>query len=434
LTGIGVIGTQHLGHHDEKLAGNYVNVNYNNPSALQGQQYAPPLGGQYLGSQIPPNPPLGVYNQQYGLHHNVHPQVPQVAPNPVSPWSAVPDVSRRPFEQIHPPVNNIHQQTVPQQSPWGQQPQNVTPWYASSQNIVEPGWKESPVPEPIPNVVAQTDEPQTHVAHEQIHVLQQQAAQQQQAPVPIAEPKPVPVPELAHAPPAEPAPAPEPVHSPPVAKAETISQPAPTTKTRSKSGTQRSPNKPIPAPQAPAPPPASAPPAQVTSPSPPPQPKAWSTGDDAKLNPPMSLREIQEAEAKKAETRKTAERERSARAAEAPAKEEVQTFTTSWGLPTSQAGSARPVTGKDSNGGGASATSATGAGSTNPPAVWTNTAKAPVVKKTMKEIQEEEEKRKKQQQLAAAKEQTIAAAAAAAAAPVRTGYAATTTKVSFIHF
>ena len=52
-------------------------------------------------------------------------------------------------------------------------------------------------------------------------------------------------------------------------------------------------------------------------------------------------------------------------------------------------------------------------------AVWTNAAKAPVVKKTMKEIQEEEEKRKK---LAKDKE-TVAAAAA------RRAYADTTNKV-----
>ena len=53
------------------------------------------------------------------------------------------------------------------------------------------------------------------------------------------------------------------------------------------------------------------------------------------------------------------------------------------------------------------------------PVVWTNAAKAPVAKKTMKEIQEEEEKRKK---LAAKEKESMAAAA-------RRAYAESTSKV-----
>ena len=57
------------------------------------------------------------------------------------------------------------------------------------------------------------------------------------------------------------------------------------------------------------------------------------------------------------------------------------------------------------------------------PAVWTNAAKTPVTKKTMKEIQEEEERKRK---LAKEKEKESIAVAA------RRGYADTTTKVSIM--
>ncbi|KAF8807684.1 hypothetical protein BYT27DRAFT_7189775 [Phlegmacium glaucopus] len=131
----------------------------------------------------------------------------------------------------------------------------------------------------------------------------------------------------------------------------------------------------------------------------------------------VSLREIQEAEAKQLESRKTAERERererSARVI-AEAKEDIQPFTASWGLPTSQAGSrsnslairetpAVPVL---------SATAA----------VWTTPSlKQPAIKKTMKEIQEEEEKHKKH----ISKEAIMTASA-------KRGYADSTTKLAAI--
>lgn len=175
---------------------------------------------------------------------------------------------------------------------------------------------------------------------------------------------------------------------------------------------------------APAPVPAPAPlvPAKPPSPPPPAEPKAaWGVVDDSqKARPagaPLNLREIQEAEARKLEARKTAERERerAARAAAAAAPpEEFQSFTTTWGLPTSQVGAARtPASVKESP-----VLSSTTASSPNTPA-WTNTAKAPVAKKSVKEIQEEEERRKKQ---ALKEKETVAAAA-------RRAYAETTTKV-----
>ncbi|KAJ3516789.1 hypothetical protein NLJ89_g912 [Agrocybe chaxingu] len=142
---------------------------------------------------------------------------------------------------------------------------------------------------------------------------------------------------------------------------------------------------------------------------------AWAIEEEGKKKkrgpgPTISLREIQEAEAKKLEGRKAAEREkeRIARASSTEAKEDAQPFTTSWGLPTSQTG----------------ARSATIRETPVPPAppastvpVWTTASKPPVAKKTMKEIQEEEKRKK-----AAAKE------AATPAAPPKRAYAETTTK------
>ncbi|PCH33209.1 hypothetical protein WOLCODRAFT_135000 [Wolfiporia cocos MD-104 SS10] len=145
------------------------------------------------------------------------------------------------------------------------------------------------------------------------------------------------------------------------------------------------------------------------SPVPPVEPKAaWVMDDDSKKgkssSAPLGLREIQEAEMKKAEARKAAERERAARATAAatssPA-EEFQPFTTSWGLPTSQAGAARvSPAAKDAP--------ASSAASPATP-VWTNAAKPQAAKKTMKEIQEEEEEKRRRQ--AAKERETIATAA-----------------------
>ena len=166
---------------------------------------------------------------------------------------------------------------------------------------------------------------------------------------------------------------------------------APTGKSRRK---QASP----PAASVPAQPAAKAPAVPQATPSPkPPSPiapaeskSAWTVEEEKK---PLSLREIQELELKKADARKSAERERE-RAARAAAvstpsvPEDVQTI--SWGLPTSQVGNRTsreaPVS---------SSTNTTAPGTSATPPVWTNVAKAPAVKKTMKEIQEEEEKRKK---------------------------------------
>jgi len=157
---------------------------------------------------------------------------------------------------------------------------------------------------------------------------------------------------------------------------------------------------------------------QPTPVEPPSTPKvAWAKEEDVTKKKAsgisVSLREIQEAEAKKLESRKAAEREkeRSARVT-AEAKEDIQPFTASWGLPTSQAGSrsnSHPIRETPA----VPAPSATSA-------VWTTPSlKRPAVKKTMKEIQEEEEKHKKQ----ISKEAIMAASA-------KRAYADSTAKVS----
>lgn len=151
-------------------------------------------------------------------------------------------------------------------------------------------------------------------------------------------------------------------------------------------------------------------------PSPTPTPKsAWSTEDELKKARPavtLSLREIQEAEAKKAETRKAAEkeRERLARVNAAANPDDSQPFTTSWGLPTSQTGT-RNATSKDTPTSSPMATTSSGP-------VWTNAVTTSATKKSMKEIQEEEERRKK-----AAMKESVASAAS------RRAYAETAFKV-----
>lgn len=166
--------------------------------------------------------------------------------------------------------------------------------------------------------------------------------------------------------------------------------------------------------------PALAPPTSPTeAPVPPVIPKAaWAKEEEGKKKkaavPSISLREIQEAEAKKLESRKAAEREKEKLArvsAVAETKEDTQPFTTSWGLPTSQAGSRASATPREVP------TVPAQSPATTP--VWTTPLKQPTIKKTMKEIQEEEEGRKK---LAALKEASLPV-------PSKRGYAETTTKV-----
>jgi PERQ amino acid-rich with GYF domain-containing protein len=127
---------------------------------------------------------------------------------------------------------------------------------------------------------------------------------------------------------------------------------------------------------------------------------AWTKDDDVKgkkttTTTSISLRAIQEAEARKQQSLKGIEREKEKIRAgiTTEVKEDSQPFTTSWGLPTSQAG-ARSNTYPPSKDVPPLSAPTTQASPASP--VWTATVKTPVVKKSMKEIQEEEEKRKKQ--------------------------------------
>lgn len=121
---------------------------------------------------------------------------------------------------------------------------------------------------------------------------------------------------------------------------------------------------------------------------------AWAKEEEGKRKkgstPSLNIREIQEAEVKKMESRKAAERQkdRSARATSTiDIKEDHQPFTTSWGLPTSQAGARGNIATREPLVATAQTTPSTH--------VWTTPLKQPIAKKTMKEIQEEEETRKK---------------------------------------
>lgn len=124
---------------------------------------------------------------------------------------------------------------------------------------------------------------------------------------------------------------------------------------------------------------------------------AWSKDDDGKgkkgTTTSISLRAIQEAEAKKQQILKASEREKkeTTRANVTPEfKEDLQPFMGSWGLPTSQTAARGNIIIPTKDVPAQSAMQATHA-----VPVWTTTSKTPVIKKAMKEIQEEEEKRKR---------------------------------------
>jgi len=136
------------------------------------------------------------------------------------------------------------------------------------------------------------------------------------------------------------------------------------------------------------------PPSGDSAPVPVVQKVAWAKEEEGKRKkgssiPSLNIREIQEAEVRKIESRKAAERQkdRSARATSAiDIKEDHQPFTTSWGLPTSQAGARGNIATREP---------LVATAQTPPPThVWTTSLKQPIAKKTMKEIQEEETRKK----------------------------------------
>ncbi|KAJ7480189.1 hypothetical protein B0H11DRAFT_2280849 [Mycena galericulata] len=376
-------------------------------------EVAPNNFPEFLGSPQVDGPPFGP-GQQYSHLHSA-PYTPQspvaaptlfgqpaksIAPQPPaqnsglptqSPWGAVPDSAsaRRSatFDSVRPAAHSVIN-TVPttplQTSPWGTavQASEPSPWFAASHGVVdEHNWKEERGHSLTFSNLGQHNQQFTSVPAE----------------VPSAPPvadeatQPVEIPD-AEVPAKPAAAAPQRTKVRPKSTAQTVAQPpiAPTTPS-------------IPAAES-----------TISVPSGPPK-AAWTKEEEAKKPKPsgvtLSLREIQDAEAKKADARKVAERDRdrAARASSstAPVPEEAQPFTASWGLPTSQAG-VRAAPAKET-----AAASPTAGGT---PAVWTNATKPTATKKTMKEIQEEEEKRKK-----LASKETAAAAA-------RRAYAESTSK------
>ncbi|KAJ7630500.1 hypothetical protein FB45DRAFT_833102 [Roridomyces roridus] len=300
-----------------------------------------------------------------------------------SPWGTVPDstVTQRalPLDTVQPHVNNVLNNgptaAPAQASPWGTttQTKEPSPWFAASHGVIdEQSWKEEPSHSLTFSNLGQHNQQFTTIPDEP-------------APVEVAAP-PTPAPEISDL----------------EAPAKPAAAPSQRTKARSKSTTQPV----VPPPVVAVIPSAESTPALLAAPA----KAAWTKEEEKKSKPSgvaLSLRDIQDAEAKKAEARKQAERERErvARTA-APAAEEAQPFTASWGLPTSQAG-ARAAAAKET---------ATPSPTTTSAPVWTNATKPNTTKKSMKEIQEEEEKRKK-----LASKETVAAAA-------RRAYAESTSK------
>ncbi|KAI8983348.1 hypothetical protein BD414DRAFT_490651 [Trametes punicea] len=338
-----------------------------------------------------------------------------------SPWltqdNTAPFRRPGPFDSVHPTTHNTFavQPIAPSQSfsrgaPGGM-PTDQSPWHTPVQPSNNDPWGTMGASLTTANL-GQHDEQQRQAE------LQQQSTQvapETAQPEPVAPPMEEAPAQAAASPAAVPAVTSPPEPVPQKTRRKSSAQPAPAPPQLSKVSPISPPKPPSPA--------AAAAAAPAPAPAPAAEPKpAWGIDDEKKAKAPgapLNLREIQEAEAKKLEARRAAERERerAARAAASAQAEDFQPFTTSWGLPTSQAGAR-------SNHNGTKETPAASpfAGASSPaPAtpVWTNATKAPVAKKTMKEIQEEEERRKK---LAAAKEKETMAAAA------RRGYAETTTK------
>ncbi|KAJ6626887.1 hypothetical protein B0H10DRAFT_463165 [Mycena sp. CBHHK59/15] len=387
------LGSQQLPRVDEKA-----HLNYNVGAAAYGpgQQYTHLPANQYVAQQSPVPAP-NVYGQpskpllpQPAIQNSGIPAVPAQ-----SPWGAVPDSSnvRRaaPFDGGRPAaaanvINN--QSTTPQASPWGTTVQNPqarepSPWFAASHGVIDDqNWKEDRGHSLTFSNLGQHNQQFTAVPDDapKAPIVADEATQPLESTDADIAPK-------------LPAVAPQPAKTKTKSAAQVIAQP------------------PVPPSNTALPIVESTPSVAAASPK-----AAWSKEEEAKRPKPsgvsLSLRDIQDAESKKAEARKVAERDRDrtirASSSTATAPEDAQPFTTSWGLPTSQAG-ARPVPGKEA---GASASPTTGGA----PAVWTNSAKPSTTKKSMKEIQEEEEKRKK-----LATKETVAAAA-------RRAYAESTSK------
>lgn len=399
---------------EEKLPSGNANIGFNNYNggynvALESpglsQQYVQSPSANYGISQ--PHQPIASLPNVFGNHaslpKSLPPTQPQVVQNthapapPISPWNTIPDPSIRrqvSYDPSNPKDTSIQNNITAPISHWGPTIQaiphgNDPSWPTAAQGTVDESWKEIPGPNRLT-----------------FSNVGQHNQQQQQLVAPVDNGTNIPeISEQSHRP-----------LLPDTAPSTATPSVAPTgpssSKPRNKSQLAQSQTpsaKPVAQPQQQPPKPPSPPPVQPSKP-------AWSTEEETKKSKPsgisLSLREIQDAEAKKFEARKVAERAaRAAAPAPAPVSDDVQPFTASWGLPTSQAGS-RNVPSKDHSAG----TSSTTPAPVTPP-VWTTAVKPPATKKTMKEIQEEEERRKK----LVVKDTTTAAA--------RRAYAESTSKV-----
>ena len=360
------------------------------------QQYAVPTPVLY---HAPPQPPMQQLPSHYIPPLGATSPLPQAAVSPVntrSPWITHDSTAVRrpdPFGPSHPTSANTipNGQPVPPRISWASPNQAVlpnsvstdqSPWFVASHGVLDDGWKDNAEPSSL-----------TFKNVAQHNQLQQELAIKVESEVNVNSNA---VPERAHQLAAS-----ESVPPPIVAPASSTTPASGPVKSRRKSTAHVHvpTSKQIPAPTQIA--------KSPSSPSLPsaPMKAAWLNDDETKKTKPsqatLSLRDIQDAEAKKNEARKAVERERErqSRGIAVPAAvEELQPFTATWGLPTSQAGARNNTSHKE-------APPATSTPSTS--AVWTNTSKAISAKKSMKEIQEEEEQRKKN-----AVKETVAAAAA----------------------
>ncbi|KAI1786298.1 hypothetical protein LXA43DRAFT_1034392 [Ganoderma leucocontextum] len=344
--------------------------------------------------------------------------------NNQSPWHTQEAPAFRrpgPFDANHPTsANTFVSQLAAASQPFGRVPQgpvqtDQSPWQTPVQPVQNAPWGAQTASLTAANLGQHDEQQRQAELRQQVVKLAPEHASASApgpAPIPAEEPQPQPSAPAAAGPISIAIPSPVDI-APQKPRRKSTAQPAPA-----------APSAPKAAPPAPAPAPTSVPPAKAPSPIPQTEPKAaWAVDDDKKKGAAPTLREIQEAEAKKLEARKVEqrERERAERVARANSQsEEFQSFTTSWGLPTSQAGTRSNSNGPKENPVVASPFNAP-APVSPALAVWTTAAKSPVTKKTMKEIQEEEERKRK---LVKEKEKESMAVAA------RRGYADTTTKVS----
>ncbi|KAI5476636.1 GYF domain containing protein [Pseudohyphozyma bogoriensis] len=353
------------------------------------------------GAPLPSLPATGGWANGYQQPQQQQIPQPQAFSQPQQPFShsPVPDWARL---NSLPLSNSPHlQSALPQQPPQPQQPQGG--W----SSLIGSSLLDLPTAAPSPVVPSPIGPP----------APQQQSVWETPKPVELASPAVLPAPAPA---PVQPASIASPVQAAPVAPTPAAALPSPTAAPASAPASTPAPvpapvsvpvkqPEPEPTPVVEEPAPAPAPAAAATPVTPPPQPSTpapvapWVKEEDATVTRSLSLREIQEAEARQSEARKLAERQALARAqalanvkeAQRLAQEEKESLPSSstWGASGSEEKEKKPAA----------------------PAPWLKGAASSGTQKTLKEIQEEEERRK-EEVLRKEKEKSVGRAAA-------TGYA-----------